>query len=68
MSYWILQTASLFTVIVIAAAVGWETLHILEWASELWRQSGDGSLASYLRHHAYTYMEFVFGDSLGWKL
>lgn len=49
-------------------AVAWQTLHIIEWAADVSAACGDGSVASFLRVHAYTYMERVFGDTFGWRL
>ncbi|KUE73348.1 hypothetical protein AUQ37_02665 [Candidatus Methanomethylophilus sp. 1R26] len=52
---------------VIIAAVAWETVHLLEWCAELCGRYADGSLAGYLRMHAYTYMSYVFGEEpFGW--
>lgn len=45
-------------------AVGWETYHLIQWSCELC----DGSVASYLRYHAYVYFDELFGNPFGWKM
>ncbi|MCI2075192.1 MAG: hypothetical protein LKJ94_05790 [Candidatus Methanomethylophilus sp.] len=57
------------SVLLLAAAVTWETLHLVDWCITLAEQHGSGTLAEYLRVHAYTYMSFVFGDEpFGWTM
>lgn len=52
----------------LTVAVMWEANHMIEWARTLWEAHGDGSVASYLRYHAYTYVTWLFGTDFGWTL
>lgn len=62
------QIGLLILVGLLLTGVLWEANHLVEWAQELCRAHGDGSLASYLRHHAYTYVSWFFGTDFGWTL
>lgn len=65
----IVRGMSLFLVLLLFAAVTWETLHLVDWCLAVAGQHEGGTLAEYLRVHAYTYMEFVFGDEpFGWTM
>lgn len=56
-------------VTLLLVAVAWETKHLINWCSALYEMYGDGSIAGYLRMHAYTYVTAVFGEgSLGWTV
>lgn len=55
-------------VILIAAVVLWQTWHLIDWTMTLYEASGNGTVSSYLRHHAYTYVEWFFGTDFGWRL
>ena len=62
------RAASYIVFAVLFLAVAWQSLHLLDWVSTLWdAHAGDG-IAAYLRQHAYTYTEHVFGDLLNWRL
>lgn len=67
-SYWAWRIAPWFLFIVIAAGVLWETNHLIDWIVTLNETSSDGSLASYLRHHAYVYVKWAFGTDFGWEI
>lgn len=49
-------------------ALAWQTIHFIQWTADLSAAIGDGSAASMLRIHAYTYAEHVFGETFGWRL
>lgn len=56
-------------VILLLAAVVWQTHHIIDWAMTLSAMSGDGSVLSYLRWHAYVYVDWFFGTTpSGWVI
>ena len=55
-------------VLILSIAVLWQTIHIIEWCGTLYASYGDGTLAGYLRMHAYTYVTHIFGDSHGWTI
>ncbi|MFA6690164.1 MAG: hypothetical protein AB7E75_03500 [Candidatus Methanomethylophilaceae archaeon] len=53
----------------LVTAVLWETNHLIDWCRTLYEAYGDGSVAGYLRMHAYTYVTFVFGEgAFGWTV
>jgi hypothetical protein len=62
--YWAGQAAALVLVGLLLAAVLWESAHLVDWALTL---SG-GDPASYLRHHAYDYVTWLFGTDFGWTV
>lgn len=62
------RLAAIVTIILLAVAVLWQTVHLIEWCGVLYDAYGDGTVASYLRMHAYTYVTHIFGDSLGWTV
>lgn len=62
--YWAGQAAALVLVGLLLTAVLWESVHLVDWALTL---SG-GDPASYLRHHAYDYVTWLFGTDLGWTV
>lgn len=55
-------------VLILAAAVAWQTWHLVDWGITLYHAGGDGSVSSYLRHHAYVYVKWFFGTDFGWWL
>ena len=67
-TYYLGQLAALVFVAILAVAVIWEANHLIDWTITLYNAHGDGSLVSYLRFHAYTYMDWLFGDVFGWTL
>ena len=55
--------------IFVFAAVTWETVHLVDWCMTMYTRYEDGTLAGYLRMHAYTYMSWVFGEEpFGWTV
>ena len=67
-TYYLGLLAALVFVAILAVAVIWEANHLIDWTITLYNAHGDGSLVSYLRFHAYTYMDWLFGDVFGWTL
>lgn len=56
-------------VIILGIALVWETQHLIDWFGWMYQEYGNGTLAGYLRVHAYTYFEWAFGDNpFGWRL
>ena len=68
LAYWLGQAAALIVLAVLFVAVLWEANHLMEWAGSLWAAHGDGSVSSYLRYHAYTYVTWFFGTDFGWTI
>jgi hypothetical protein len=62
------RVAAAIAVILLAIAVIWQTVHLIEWCGILYDAYGGGTVASYLRMHAYTYVTHIFGDSFGWTV
>lgn len=67
-TYYAGQIAAFLCVIVLMVAVIWEANHLIDWTMTLYEAHGNGTLSSYLRFHAYTYMDWLFGDVFGWTL
>lgn len=56
-------------IILLAIAMLWETAHLVDWCRTLYEAYGDGTVAGYLRMHAYTYVTYVFGEgTFGWTV
>lgn len=67
--YILSRLAVILTVLLLAVAVIWQTVHLIEWCGVLFEGYGDGTVAGYLRMHAYTYITHVFGESaFGWTV
>jgi hypothetical protein len=58
---------SIAVVLLLAAAVIWQTIHLIDWAYTLYVASGDGTISSYLRWHAHVYLEWFFGNDYAWR-
>ena len=56
------RAALLIVAGLVLVAVVWQTWHVIDWAYTLYEAEGDGSLASYLRWHAKTYVDYIFGQ------
>ncbi|MDD2532069.1 hypothetical protein SDC9_103464 [bioreactor metagenome] len=65
---WIAAAAPYLGMALLATAVAWQTWHLVDGGITMYQAHGDGSLASYLRHHAYVYVRWFFGTDFGWTL
>lgn len=67
LGYVVSRVAMCLAVVLMITAVLWETDHLIDWCSSLYVTYGDGTVAGYLRMHAYTYVSHIFGENpFGW--
>ncbi|MFA6690160.1 MAG: hypothetical protein WCS18_11850 [Sphaerochaetaceae bacterium] len=67
LGYFLSRAAIGLAVVLLITAVLWETVHLVDWCMSLYTTYGDGTVAGYLRMHAYTYVSYIFGESpFGW--
>lgn len=59
--YILSRIAMLLAVVLLFAAVLWQTYHVIEWCGVMYRAHGDGTLAGYLRWHAKVYVDYLLG-------
>ena len=62
MNWYLEQMLGILVFLVVMVAVAWEIYHLAEWAAFL---SEDP--VGYLREHARTYVEWMFGTDFGWS-
>jgi hypothetical protein len=69
LGYVLSRAAMGLAIVLLVTAVLWETDHLIDWCRTLYEAYGDGTVAGYLRMHAYTYVTFVFGEgAFGWTV
>ena len=62
--YILSRAAMVLITLILLTAVTWETYHLIDWMMKLYELNGDGTLASYLRIHAKTYVDHIFGGMI----